>query len=926
MNNTAFKKLLTVLLVLMLTMSIFLFAACDKDDTVKESEKTEETETTAAKPSFTNGNFATLSTTEETVTYPTTPSSFTKGGASTTQISPSDDTAAFPAADKSTSGVISLDQTEYEANYTMWDSLPRFDAKTTGDTNYDSDKNVLMIYNREATFLNYTSASFSIAKGTDYILTVDVKTSGIAGNSKATHTQQAGARVYLYGSSALYSEFVGIKDTEWSTYKFYIQGNPSSAKTLYLMLALGKGDTSSVNTSEFLTSGYAFFDNITITAIKSGDTDTYESAVEGTNIKKVTAAIPNGEFDFVSGSAPALYTKLGVSTTSLYNRINITDEYFNAEYATYGFESADANPGKPAASTGDNIYMIKNSVKSALGYRTTNPLYFSRGRAYQVSMWVKTVGLDGKAALILSESTTSTTDDLKVADIDTAGEWKKYSFYVYSNQNVASQFYFQFWLGTGGAADTATHASGVAFFDCLTITELNINATTGFDDAVAAASAADTSFTKKDFTTSASENLITNGYLSSGVAGWNTVYDEGSTEVYNGINVADVAKAVVVAGDAITLGGKTFDDPETSYNIFGGNVLAVYAPTPVTYKLDYSFNTLSLQPFTAYRFGIWVKTRSVQSTASVGVTLTSGDTTLATFTGLNSEGSTNDVSGYQEAVCYIFTDSNVHDLKFSITFGSGTKWTSSTLFDGEAYIANASLTESTYSSFSTASSNSAKSYDFNKSTTSSFTNGTFNNYDYKLIKGLTTGGLVDSDDDDIPDTLSKDFGIPASWSISSSSIDKTYYGIVDIERDGSTVASDNLIQNLQDKTGIVSVSDFTNLFFKPTATTPNNLLSYAGGNKALMVSASNANGVEKEFLHYGYTSTSFSLSASTYYRISVLVKTLDVTKASIYLSIDNANDNDVSFTDITTTGADRHQRLEALHLPSEGRHLFAQQC
>ncbi len=892
MNKNALRKFLTLLLILMLVSSMVLMVACKDETTDPGDSDSDKTET--AEPSFSNGNFGSVNTPAsdaEDKLQPYVPVKWNGVGPTTAQISPSDTSKAFPAAGNTVSGVITLTDEIYNSAKSKWNNLPLFSKNPNTSEGYNKDDNVLMIYSKEASYYHYTSSSFSIAQNTDYVLTVDVKTQDIAGNSKASADlpKTAGARVYLFGSSSLYSEYVGIDTNgEWTTYTFYIQGAVNASKTAYLLLGLGKGDTTSANTSEYLTSGYAFFDNVTLTAIPSSSQDTYENAVESSTVKKVSTQVPNAEFDFVTNKKPNLYSLKGTSTVAVYNQVNTNAQYFEATKEGLGLTE---NPSTPNGSDG-NVYMISNSTASYIGFSTSNMMVFERGTAYQISMWVKTVDVSSSGAtLVLSMASDDSSDDIEITGINTNGEWKLYSFYVYSNQNVASQFYFQFWLGTNKKEDNSSYTSGTAFFDKLSVNKLDI--VTDFADAVDAADNLDAGKSVKDLTTSKSDNMIQNGYFDSttGLTGWEIATDTDGNGApvanrYNGFDTSKVSLQIVDCDDKITIGDKTLDASGIPYRVFSDEVMMVYAPSATQYKLNYNKNTLTLQPYTAYRFSAWVKTTDVQSTAGVGIEIKSGDDVLASFANLNTTDATDDLNGYKEVVCFFYTDSKSHDITFSISFGSGTKWTSTTLFQGAAYVSNVSLTENTYSAFSSASTSGsyAKKYNFNDTVSNSFTNGSFANYDYNKTEGLATGGMVNG-------SFSKNFGVPSGWT-SIITPSKGVGGIVNINNEA-------LKSSIASQTGLMSVNALNNLFF----TNPDgdkDLYELCGSPYALMLACPDETG--KEFVSYGYkNSSTVTLTADSYYEISVMVKTIGETKASVYLIADSAYDTNTSFTNINTT-------------------------
>lgn len=902
MNKSSFKKFLTVLIVLMLSMSIFMITACNPDiDNPPADDKPKPDE---VKPSFTNGNFANLSDEKATV-FPKVPANWSGSGVTTSQSTPSSGKPALPASNSNTvSGIVSLTQKDYDTYKNKWGNLPLFPKSTTTVEGYTNDDNVLMIYNKDPAYYSYTSGSFSIAKNTDYVLTIDVKTDFIQGNSNVDEGFEAkpGAYIYLYGSSSTHSEFVSINtNSEWTTYSFYIKGTPASSKSVYLKLGLGKGSSTTTYNDPYLTGGYAFFDNVTFTAIDNKSETTYETAVESETVKKATTLVPNGEFNFVSGNNPAMYTKKGISNITKYTQVNTSENYFDLNKESYGNVE---NPGVPIDSVGPNIYMLYNKSATAVGMSTTNKLHFSRGRAFKVSMFVNTHNVtDGLgASLIMSMGESGTVDDIIIKNIDTQGEWVEYSFFICSNQNVASEFYFQFWLGTGTTSDTDTHVEGWAFFDNLTITELDLKGTT-FDDAVSAIKQSHDA-DPVDLTTSEEDNLIKNGYFSEGLNGWTPKHDDDAENKLNGVSFSNVSSAIVNAGeDKITLGGKEFDNPNTPYGVITDRVMAVYAPNSTLYSLAYDYNALTIQPYAAYRFSMWVKTVDVPSSTGIYLTLKNEDLTLASFAKVNTENATDDINGYKELVCYFYGNDITNDVTIELGFGSGNKWTSDTLFSGSAYIANVSLVKSTYSEFNSASSSStfSKKHNFVTAKSPSFTNGGFDNYNFSTIEGLTTGGLIDSDDE-LTKVLSKNFGTVSGWNVTSSSLENSYYGIVDTTRNGENVVGDDLVTNLSN-TGLVGKADLENLFFKnPTENL--DLFSYCGENKALFIGSPDNDTINKNFVSLGYTTSSTTtLSADSYYEISVLVKTIGNSKASIYLITDNDNDADASFTNINTATA-----------------------
>lgn len=208
--------------------------------------------------------------------------------------------------------------------------------------------------------------------------------------------------------------------------------------------------------------------------------------------------------------------------------------------------------------------------------------------------------------------------------------------------------------------------------------------------------------------------------------------------------------------------------------------------------------------------------------------------------------------------------------------GSGGAFTSSTLFSGTAYIANASLVETDYTKYNGASASGTyeKKYDWYETLSSeTFTNGQFQKYNYSDTKFFKDGGVNEKGE-----FQSTSFGVPSGWTLKGEK-DKAVAGIVDVNRE-------NLLNNLATKLGItaeVLKAVPVNADDKPVET----FGIYAGGDSYLLINSADVEGLAKESVRVGYVSNSFTLNANSYYKISVMVKVMGDSKASVYLMTDN---------------------------------------
>lgn len=826
MNKLNLKKLLTLLVCLTLIVSVVLLAACNK-----KTDDNKTPDNTSASPSFTNGNFRSYTTSDKG--YPYAPSSFTGSPTSDTEGS------TLPKLETVKRGVINL--ADY-ANLGAWCTFSKFDAKRlTGEEdakNYNKDDNVLMINNTEARYYMYRSSEFSAAANTKYLLQVDVRTANLNGGEKKGATIKI-AKSYSSGSSIPategYASFDAITVGEWTTYSFIIDGKYNGSTSLELQLMLGNNNLR----DEYKTSGYAFFDNIRLTTVKD------DTVLPTENVKTITLSVPNGSFDYKTTS----------DYPYLYNRVTTTDTNSN-----YGLvNEVDAKDGKitlvneytvdAAAVEGHgSVFAIYNVADARMGFYTTNPLYFKRGGYYKVTVSLNTKYVEnGKAYLALGKSkdlSDNTVIEIAQKDSENNG-WNEYTFYVYANENTADELYFHFGLGK----DSGDKAKGYILVDDLKIEETDDTTQTG------------------DYVTNnrfkAADNKLTDAFA-----------NKSGTDI-NGV-------PVTITGD-----GEEFSaDDKTPYEstAFSTNNRKFTSAKATLAKFQ---TKATLQKDTYYRFSVWVRTVDVPSTSGVVLTVYDGDKdvnsaakAIATFAAVTTDkdlaDSSSSLNGYRELVCYFHTASlQNQDVTFEISLGSGGAFTSSTLFSGTAYIANASLVETDYTKYNGASASGTyeKKYDWYETLSSeTFTNGQFQKYNYSDTKFFKDGGVNEKGE-----FQSTSFGVPSGWTLKGEK-DKAVAGIVDVNRE-------NLLNNLATKLGItaevlkavpVDAND------KPVET----FGIYAGGNSYLLINSADVEGLAKESVRVGYVSNSFTLNANSYYKISVMVKVING-QASVYLMTDN---------------------------------------
>lgn len=830
MNKLNLKKLLTLLVCLTLIVSVVLLAACNKKDDNKGSTE----DSTSASPSFTNGNFRSYTTSDSG--YPYAPSSFTGSPTSDTEGS------TLPKLETVKRGVINL--ADY-ANLGAWCTFSKFDAKRLTDEedakNYNKDDNVLMINNTEARYYMYRSSEFSAAANTKYLLQVDVRTANLNGGEKKGATIKI-AKSYSSGSSIPategYASFDAITVGEWTTYSFIIDGKYNGSTSLELQLMLGNNNLR----DEYKTSGYAFFDNIRLTTVKD------DTVLPTENVKTITLSVPNGSFDYKTTSDyPYLYNRVTTTDTNsnygLVNEFGAKDE--NGKITLVGEYKIDADALKDHG----NVFAIYNVAEARMGFYTTNPLYFKRGGYYKVTISLNTDNVEsGKAYLALGKSKDLSDNTVIEIGKDAANPgWKEHVFYVYANENTADELYFHFGLGK----DSGDKATGYILVDDLKIEETDDTTQTGNY-------VTDNRFKPAD-------NKLTEAFVNK-----------------SGTDINGVPVTITGDGEEFSADDKT---PYVSTNFSERNRKFTSAKATLA-----KFQTkATLQKDTYYRFSVWVRTVDVPSTSGVVLTIYDGDIidknsaakAIATFAAVTTDkdlaDSSSSLNGYRELVCYFHTASlQNQDVTFEISLGSGGAFTSSTLFSGTAYIANASLVETDYTKYNGASASGTyeKKYDWYETLSSeTFTNGQFQKYNYSDTKFFKDGGVNEKGE-----FQSTSFGVPSGWTLKGEK-DKAVAGIVDVNRDA-------LLSNLATKLG-VPVDTLKTAPFECKEEDVETFGIYAGGDSYLFINSADVEGLAKESVRVGYVSNSFTLNANSYYKISVMVKVMGDSKASVYLMTDN---------------------------------------
>ncbi len=893
-------------------------------------------------------------------------------------------------------GAVNLTAATYEQYRSLWkdDDNTVYNLLTAGG-HYGADdeiKNALMIYmptedevtsedeDYGPTAYGYTASSFTIEKNSYYKLSVDVLTYDIAGTDKEGN--EPGARIYV--SSNTYAEIAAI-DTkgQWVTYEIYIEGAADASNTLTVNFALGK--YSSYYT-DGLTTGYAFFDNVTLEKL-ADDTDEsgavtttaaekyaeavkrelkqYEDnkndAASPVTVATATLKLPNARFEFGSTSissstAPSNWSVVrGNSSESdpapSSDRFNgIVDlDTFKKDYSSYISSTyylrdsgtiSKYSPATQLAGIADTIgerdgiygsgaYLVSQQLMTAQGIKSSRKIVIEKNKYYVVSIDLYLVNIYGAGATlrlsgdgedieikgIASKASSDTVEYGSAESGASSAGWTTYTFVIHGNQYRDMSYNMEIWLGTEGTSSntsstytkfTSTTSSGSSattytadgtfstgwmFIDNLTLAETDEE---GFDSAVAnatdftldAAGSTDAQTVKVDLAT---DNLFSvSASAGTGIDGefnpdGSDAYSTGSLGLSAGItfsastadNPAVVDASFVRTGVVNAATGEGLpegvDAPLTPYATESDFAFMLYSSKSTSFA--YNTDEFEIVPNTFYRASLWVKTEDIKSGKGAYVYVMQkgekdGDdpVELASFTSVNTS-EVEDNNGWTE-ITVLFrgdvdykTGTEGEKVFLRLALGTGDRYAATTLTSGAAFVTNMSLTEITYSDYNgTSTGTYIKKVDFSTTSSNSFTNGAFDNIDFAEDEALSSGGVLLQD--------SNAAGVPADWTLSDKTLDDNFVGgIIKFNSDGTASTQiDNLFGN-----GYA--------FFNPVYPVGTDDVIAAGGPNMLVLAGKGGNKYS-----VGYTSDSFTLTASTNYTISVWARAEVGTKGMIYLA------------------------------------------
>ncbi len=384
-------------------------------------------------------------------------------------------------------------------------------------------------------------------------------------------------------------------------------------------------------------------------------------------------------------------------------------------------DNSENEDGKPMK--GSKILMIHNEVKSSIGegtaqkFTSSSSLKLAKHEFAKLSVWVKTHNLKSAyydngefgAYIAIQNTVSSSTTPFVIKNINTNGQWAKYTVYLSSSDFATSSFKVVLGLGFGSKEIRRDYVEGFAFFDNANfeiidkaafesgingVTEYNLydsnnavketlesdeNGQTYADNALTGEGAV--KFTEKTFLLSHTRaDASLSGITLNGGTTTNNKYDSVANQVDGTVNHGALSSIL----DTVNTGAS--EEDKVLAPVEGGNALHIAHTSPTSTSYETSKFTLGANKYLKLSFWVKAQTKYPSDTA---LTVTLNDlgtgSAEAVETVIASNVNTNDYENanyndWMEYVLYLSNTVSDVDRVFTLTFDFGT--TATTITNG----------------------------------------------------------------------------------------------------------------------------------------------------------------------------------------------------------------------------------------------------
>ena len=568
-------------------------------------------------------------------------------------------------------GVINIFPSSFNANYTNY-NLGAKDSPYLESMSSDNNSNVLMINSDTENTFGYQSGSFTLDANSYYSITVSYYT-----GTKDSPT----ASICLIGedfNTKSETAFLGMETSgNWARATFWVSTNQANSSSAQIGLYLGSPARQTGSLSAEKSSGYVFFDNIKLvkhskTYFDSQDkTSNYPSytmnSVVDLKYDNITAGdgfIADGDFTD-SGSLNESWTIKGSSFI------------YKANAQTYQENNTVPAPLTNARSGDNNVLMVYNTANKngkTSGSVTSKEFTVKQHTVYRISFWAKTNASSLIAKLSpVGKVNGNTYDEVSITSPSTSAskttnDWKEYIFFVTGNSLGDATLTLT--LGLSSSNNTSAE---YIFFDNIT----SQKASSSDRDNASSLGITYTALNLNPTNTmtiangyfNIAENIDRNVSYPLSVSGW----------TYGGVTHTANAHGIVNLDlNLFEANKKNFGDAQNPTTDNSSNNVLMINNGIATTQTYTSTSSISASANTAYKFDIKIYTDVRSSSGGVNIYIkNSSGVILAQFLDINTEGS------WQDYAIFFKNYGNAQTLNVSISFGRENKTAS-----GWAYFDN----------------------------------------------------------------------------------------------------------------------------------------------------------------------------------------------------------------------------------------------
>lgn len=706
--------------------------------------------------------------------------------------------------------------------------------------NMVNDSKVLMINSKsQEKLFGYSSSSITLDANSFYAVSVNVYT----GSSNPTVSVALSGDDFNGKAETIISDDIQT-NKNWGTATFWVATSQTKKSTATLNLYLGRPTWQSGSNSA-LSSGHVFFDNVKLLKVSKNyfDSVNKESDFTTYNYKSVVDLryddITENDGFVTNGNITSSENwEISQSGNSMVKFVSATSDINQI--------SAPLTNARTNDSTVAMMYVEKNTT--ATGTITSQPITINKQQIYRISFWAKTNASSFKASIEPTAKVNGTSysavsiSTASTTEQKTTNDWNEYAFFVKGNSLFDAEVKL-----TLGLSSTNPSTAQYVFFDNITSQKITSSSLTdassaGITNSTLDLNPSDSLTIKNGYFNTASGIDVTNTYPLT-PSNW-TLTTESLNSNKNFSGIVNLEEDVFAANRS-NFGYPT--RPNSSiYSENSNNNVLMMANTSADAQLYTSDSSISASANTSYVLKVNICTDiSEQTTAGANIYIKNSDNVvIAQMLDIQTYGKWTTYS------IYLGNCATAQTLTISIGFGREEKQVK-----GFAYFDDITW-DSTTETLSDISENSTTQVvNLNKTqenTESTIYSDDFSGYD------KTTNGQIST---------------PYYWKGAVKDISEEEATPLDTtEIVAGIVNGQNINKVLSNKTIATNSNKNTLMIYSPTKT-----------------------------YYYFTNNLSFSLSANSYYRITLNVKTIALENEEVFASVVLKN-VDKSFSKIDTNG------------------------